>query len=210
MPAAPAPSTAATPAPTVGAGSADPDAALLGRAAGGDADAVASLLRRHQDRLYNLAYRTLGHAEDAADATQEALLKISRGLAGFRGRSRVSTWMTRIALNEACNVGRGRARRGRVGVEDPAASDRRAQRREPAPEQRLADAEAASAVAVALARVPESFRQALVLRDVEKLDYAAIAEVLDVPVGTVRSRIFRGRLALRDLLVPDHQGEATP
>ena len=204
MSAAPAPSSAA--APGADSAPADPDAALVGRAVAGDADAVAALLRRHQGRLYNLAYRTLNHAEDAADATQEALLKISRGLAGFHGRSRVSTWMTRIALNEACNVGRGRARRGRTGVEDPAVSDRRVQEREPAPEQRLADAEAASAVAAALAQVPEAFRQALVLRDVEKLDYAAIAEVLDVPVGTVRSRIFRGRLALRDLLLAEDGG----
>lgn len=179
----------------------DPDAALVARAVRGDAEAIADLLHRHQPRLYNVAYRTLNHAEDAADATQEALLKISRGVSRFRGQSRVSTWMTRIVLHEACNVGRSRARRRGVRCEEPAETNRREQCREPAPEQRLADCEAREAVAAALAEVPEGFRQALVLRDVEKMDYAEIAEVLDVPVGTVRSRIFRGRLALRELLL---------
>ena len=194
------------PAPTAAVAAGDPDAGLVHRAGQGDAEAVAALFTRHQKRLYNLAYRTLNHAEDAADATQEALLKISRGLARFRGQSKVSTWMTRIALHEACNIGRGRARRSRTAVEDPAAADRRPQGREPAPEQRMADAEAEAAVAAALAEVPEAFRSALVLRDVEKLDYAAIADVLDVPVGTVRSRIFRGRLALRELLLAKEEG----
>ncbi|BAM03759.1 RNA polymerase sigma factor [Phycisphaera mikurensis] len=187
--------------PSTALAEADPDAGLASRAAGGDAEAVATLLQKHQRRIYNLAFRSLNHAEDAADATQEALLKISRGIAGFRGHSRVSTWVTRIALNEACTVGRGRARRAGTAAEPPEAADRREQHREPAPERRLEAEEAADTLAAALAAVPEQFRVALILRDVDKLGYEAIAEVLDVPIGTVRSRIFRGRLALREILL---------
>lgn len=201
MPSSPVPAFHRGAAPPAAARSVDPDAAVVARAVQGDAEAIADLLHRHQARLYNLAFRALNHAEDAADATQEAMLKISRGVSRFRGQSRVSTWMTRIVLHEACNVGRSRARRQSVRSEEPATTSQREQRREPAPEQRLADREAQEAVTAALAEVPEGFRQALLLRDVEKMEYAEIAEVLDVPVGTVRSRIFRGRLALRDVLL---------
>jgi RNA polymerase sigma-70 factor (ECF subfamily) len=167
---------------------------LVAAARSGDRDALEQLLRLHHDRIHALARRITGNDADAADATQEALIAIVRGLPRFDGRSSFSTWAYRVTANASLDELRRRRRRPLVGL-----PDERAER---------ADASVAVDTAVAdrlrldaaLAELPEDFRVAVVLRDVCDLDYAEIAAVLDLPPGTVRSRIARGRGRLADLL----------
>ena len=172
----------------------DADDATLAIAAGvGDRRALELLLDRHADRIHAVCRRVLANPEDALDATQEALIAIARGIGRFDGRSAFTTWMYRVATNAALDEGRRKSRRP-VPVETlPEAS--------PVPETPLESRVGARLdIDAALARLPEEFRVAVVLRDLCDLDYAEIAEVLGVPPGTVRSRIARGRAALADHL----------
>jgi RNA polymerase sigma-70 factor, ECF subfamily len=163
---------------------------LVGAAQRGDRRALDQLLRRHQDLVWSICRRILGNDTDAADATQEAMVAMVRGLDRFDGRSRFSTWAYRIATNAALDEVRRRGRRA-VPFEEvrevPVAAD----------DQRVADRMALEA---ALGRISEEFRTAVVLRDVADLDYNEIADVLNIPIGTVRSRIARGRSALHEIL----------
>lgn len=185
--------------------SATPDEELVAQARAGDAPAAAALIERYQDRVYNICYRMCGHEADAADLTQATFLKALESLPSFELRSSFYTWLFRIAVNAALSHRRSSRRRpmnsldGTVGadrpVEPPAAPDA------PSPLRRLELAELHERVAAALARLAEEFRAPVVLRDMEELDYHEIAEILAVPVGTVKSRIHRGRMMLRELLV---------
>ncbi|MGH9058326.1 MAG: RNA polymerase sigma factor, partial [Acidimicrobiales bacterium] len=167
------------------------------RARAGDRQATDDLLRRHYDRLYAVCRRLTGDDGDAADAAQEVLIAIVRGLAGFDGRSRFTTWSYRIAVNASLDELRRRRRRPVPATED----ELRAVSRDGA------DAAAARIdVDRALAAIPVEFRVAVVLRDLCGLDYAEIGQVLDLPPGTVRSRIARGRAALAPLLAADPGG----
>ncbi|HEY8217761.1 MAG TPA: RNA polymerase sigma factor [Acidimicrobiia bacterium] len=160
-------------------------------AAGGDRDALEQLLDGHVDRVHAVCRRIVGDPEDALDATQEALLAIARGIGRFDGRAAFSTWAYRVATNAALDELRRRKRRPLTAVDDtldpPVAGG------EDGVDVRL-DVDAA------LEQVAEEFRVAVVLRDLADLGYAEIATVLDVPVGTVKSRVARGRAALRDAL----------
>jgi RNA polymerase sigma-70 factor, ECF subfamily len=166
------------------------DLDLVTAAQRGDRKALDQLLRRHQDLVWSICRRILGNDTDAADASQEAMVAMVRGLDRFDGRSRFSTWAYRIATNAALDEVRRRGRRA-VPVEEvrevPIAAD----------DQRIADR---MALESALAHISEDFRVAVVLRDVADLDYNEIAEILNVPIGTVRSRIARGRGALHEIL----------
>jgi RNA polymerase sigma-70 factor (ECF subfamily) len=142
---------------------------------------------------------------DAEDLTQEALLAVVKGLPRFDGRAAVSTWIHRVATNACLDQLRRRARRPRtVRSVDPVSDDGPARPLDPVdpgpgPAERVADR---LTLDEALAALPEEFRVAVVLRDNLDLDYAEIAAVLDLPPGTVRSRIARGRARLADLLAP--------
>jgi RNA polymerase sigma-70 factor (ECF subfamily) len=161
---------------------------LAAAAAAGDLRSLELLLDRHADRVHAVCRRVVGHPEDALDATQEALIAIARGISRFDGRSAFTTWLYRVATNAALDELRRKARRPRPveALPEPTASA------SPLDEQVGARLD----VDAALATVPEEFRVAVILRDLCDLDYAEIAEVLDVPAGTVRSRISRGRAAL--------------
>jgi RNA polymerase sigma-70 factor (ECF subfamily) len=164
------------------------DGTLAERAQRGDRDALEQLLRRHHDRIAALCRRMCGNDADAADATQEALIALVRGLDRFDGRAAFGTWAYRVATNACLDELRRRSRRPVVGLDgsvDPVAGG------DPA-----ASVAASIDVDRALATVPLEFRVAVVLRDLCALDYREIAEVLGVPVGTVRSRIARGRAAV--------------
>jgi RNA polymerase sigma-70 factor, ECF subfamily len=171
-------------------------------AAAGDRDALEELLEHHVDRIHAVCRRLVVDAEDALDATQEALIAAARGISRFDGRSRVTTWLYRIATNAAIDELRRRQRR-------PVPLDALP---EPAPgSDGPTDAvDARLTVDAALASVPEEFRVAVVLRDLCDLDYAEIAEVLGVPPGTVRSRIARGRAALEAALANPRSGNRAP
>jgi RNA polymerase sigma-70 factor (ECF subfamily) len=157
----------------------------------GDRQALDTLLRRHYDRLHAVCRRLAGNDADAADATQEALIAIVRGLPRFDGTSKFSTWAYRVAVNATLDELRRRSRRQTVDIDEMHSLS------VPSHEGRAADR---VDVDEALLRLPVEFRAAVVLRDLCGLDYAEIAEVLAIPPGTVRSRIARGRASLLPLL----------
>ena len=167
---------------------------LAAAAAGGDRAASEELLGALYDRVHGVCRRICGNAADAEDATQEAMISIARGLRAFDGRAAVTTWAYRIATNAALDELRRRGRRP-----SPVDPDLHPESIGDAPTdvERLGDRLDLDA---ALRAVPLDFRVAVVLRDVAGLEHADIAAHLDVPVGTVRSRIARGRRHLADLL----------
>ena len=156
----------------------------------GDERALDTLLRRHHGNLYALCRRMTRNDADAQDATQDAMIAIVRGLHRFDGRAAFGTWAYRITTNACIDELRRRGRRPDPGLPEVEAEPRGAA---PGVAESVADRFDLDA---ALATLPEDFRAALVLRDVLGLDYAEIAEVLDIPPGTVRSRISRGRAAM--------------
>jgi len=178
------------------------DARLVAAAQGGDRAALDRLLRQHYDRLYAVCRRLTGNDADAADATQEALLAIVRGLRNFDGRAKFATWSYRVAMNASLDELRRRRRRPQTGIGDDIGTA--LESRPSAPGDVGADpattVTASADIDAALATLSPEYRAAVVLRDLAGLDYAEIAEVLDIPPGTVRSRIARGRAALADVL----------
>lgn len=171
------------------------DDELVERAQEGDSAALEELLRRQHPRLHAVCTRILGRRADADDATQNALIAIVRGLPSFDGRSAFSTWAYRIATNAALDELRRRRRRPQPRLTE---SDNRSDPVDRHSDEAMRALENREVVERALAALPDEFRVAVVLRDVADLDYASIATVLDVPIGTVRSRIARGRALLAD------------
>ncbi len=183
--------------------SADPDADLLPGARAGDRDALDALLRRHEQQLHALCRRITGDPTDAVDALQEAMIAIVRGILRFDGRSKVSTWMYRVATNACLDELRRRRRRPTEPLPDleeapPGGA--------PALDEGVTDR---TALDEALAALPVEFRIPVVLRDVLGHDYAEIASLLAIPPGTVRSRIARGRAHLARSLGVDAPADAT-
>ncbi len=174
----------------------------------GDRRALDELLRRHYDRVHAVCRRITGSASDADDACQEAMIRIVRSIDGFDQRAAFSTWAYRVATNAALDELRRRKRRPalRVVTDDGATNDPA----DPAGEAQLDAVATRSSLEQALAGLGEEFRTAVVLRDVADLDYAEIAAVLDVPIGTVRSRISRGRAQLVAALGNPDPGDERP
>lgn len=190
-----------------------PDGELVALARDGNRQAMDELLTRHHARLSAVCRRIVGSDDDAADATQEAMIAVVRGLAHFDGRSSVSTWMYRIATNASLDELRRRHRRPLLERAHTDGDGDHRQSVEPAGRSPRIDGLADAIVLdEALRSLPDDFRAAVVLRDVADLDYAEIAEILQIPPGTVRSRIARGRAALaRSLGNPETlDGRPTP
>ena len=164
------------------------EAALVGRAAAGDRDALDAVVRAHQHRVLAICTRMMGDPADAADAAQDALIAICRGLPSFDQKSRLSTWVYRVTTNVCLDALRRRARRPLIEL--PVEDETRAM---PAHDDVVA---ARVTIKAALLDLPEHARAAVVLRDLCGLDYAEIGDVLGIPPGTVRSRIARAREAL--------------
>lgn len=178
----------------------------------GDGSALGPLLTRYQDRLFGVCMRMVNDRELAADLTQDAMIKVIEGLGSYDGRAKLSTWIIRVTMN-VC-LSRLRAERVRRHVSLDAPTERgptggglggradawRGEDGEPQPTERVERDEIRRKVSAALLRVAPEQRAILVLRDCRGLDYEQIAEVLAVPVGTVKSRLFRARSALREVL----------
>ncbi len=178
------------------------DAALIEEALRGELEAFNQLVRRHQDHLFVLVYRLVPDPDQAADAVQEAFFSAYRNLASFRGGS-VRSWLGRIAVNAAMDL--QRARRRRPFQPYPELEDESWQPPagpEAEPEPRALIVERSRALAAALEALPFDQRNCIVLFDVQGYDYAEIARIMSVSVGTVKSRIHRGRAALRKSLEP--------
>jgi len=180
------------------------DAELVQACCDGQTDAFQPLVERYQDRVYNTVYRMVGSPEDARDIVQDAFLKAYENLSEFRGASSFYTWLYRIAVNLALTFRRRskRLRLVRPLEEETNAELSRSQagRLAQGPEAAMESVERARLVSEALEGLDGDHRAAVVLRDIEGLDYRAIAEILDVSAGTVKSRIHRARIALRDRL----------
>ena len=183
---------------------------LVAAAMAGDQAALGQLLERYQTRLFNVCLRMLGNRDDAAEICQDAMLKVIEHVGDYRGQSAISTWMIRIAMNLSLSKLRKRAVRqaaslevARAGHEDQSSALRNqlTDHREPAAEQRVEQREAVAQLYVAMDRIEADFRAVLVLRDIDQMDYQQIADVLAIPIGTVKSRLFRARLALRQQLL---------
>lgn len=191
---------------------ADPDEteAWIRAAQRGGIEAFNRLVEQHQRQVYNVCYRTLGNAEDAADATQEAFLGAYRGIGSFRGTTEgFRPWLLRIAVNACYDQLRRRKRRladsleassaSRDVDEEPGPADRLADPA-PGPEQQALTSETARRIQAALARLSPDQRLTVVLCDVQGLSYEEAAQVMWVELGTVKSRLSRARAQLRDLL----------
>jgi RNA polymerase sigma-70 factor, ECF subfamily len=185
---------------TISAAVLDLDLDLVERHRCGDAQAFDEVYGRYEEMVYHLACRLAGDVDDAADFTQEIFLRVFRHLGSFRGNSTLRTWIFRIAINHC----RDRLSRWRPPTQSIAeeGSDGAARFADPArgPEELAVAADEGRRVTRGLACLPPAFRETVVLRDLEGLSYEEIAEVLGVRIGTVRSRIARGREQLRILL----------
>ncbi|RII06935.1 ECF RNA polymerase sigma factor SigM [Streptomyces sp. YIM 130001] len=175
------------------------DQELLAQHVAGDRSAFGELVRRHRDRLWAVALRTLGDREEAADAVQDALVSAYRAAHTFRGQSAVTTWLHRITVNACLDRARKTASRKTSPVDDAERLDQLLEPHEsaeaPAERQDLH-----REVIAALATLPPDQRAALVLVDMQGYPVAEAAEVLDVPTGTVKSRCARGRARLLPLV----------
>jgi RNA polymerase sigma-70 factor (ECF subfamily) len=177
------------------------DALLIEAILAGDTAAFGQLVGHYQDRLYNALLRVLGSAEDARDVVQDAFVQAFVKLDTFRGSSAFYTWLYRIAFNLA--MSHHRRRRPTTSLDIVKADcGHEPTDGQPAPEIRLAQRERAELVHAALAELSAEHRQIIVLRELEGCRYDQIADILQLPVGTVRSRLFRARLQLRDQLAP--------
>ena len=176
------------------------DVELAERHRCGDARAFNEVYARFEEMVYNLAFRLSGNYEEAADLTQEIFLRIYRHLGSFGGRSSLKTWIFRIAVNHCRDrLSRWRPLTQPLG-DDPSEGEVAYADPSRGPEELAVAADEGRRVAEGLAKLPPAFREAVVLRDIEGLSYEEIAEVLGVRIGTVRSRIARGRDQLRVLL----------
>ncbi len=185
---------------------------LVDRALAGDRHAMGELLSNYRNRLFNVALRMVSHQDDAQELTQDAMLKIVEHLKDYDGRSQLSTWMIRITMNLSISHLRKRKLRKTASLDSTAGpglsggdgevstslSDRIETKSELPPDQCVEESEMLVHLHEAMQRLDEEFRSVLVLRDVNEMDYREIADILEVPVGTVKSRLFRARLALRE------------
>jgi RNA polymerase sigma-70 factor (ECF subfamily) len=187
------------------------EAAIVAELKAGSEQAYAWLIGEFQQPVYGLVYRIVNDPSDAADTTQDVFLKVFRGMKHFQGESSLKTWIYRIALHEAANRRRWwfRHKAYETSIE-PAESEGAAGEamqialtdRGDSPFDNAANGEVRRRVEEALRQVPEPYRTTLILRDLEEMSYEEIAEVLEISLGTVKSRLTRGRQALKQRLAP--------
>jgi len=177
------------------------DAQLIEKTLGGNTEAFGQLVLKHQDRLYNTVFHIVGRAEDARDIVQEAFVQAFLKLESFRQHSAFYTWLYRIAFNIA--ISQRRRRRPAVSLDGAKeAANMEPADEESSPVEILEQQERCSRVREAISQLDEEFRTVLVLREIDGCCYETISEVLDLPIGTVRSRLHRARLQLREKLTP--------
>ncbi len=185
--------------------------ALVHALQAGSDDAFRQLITQYSGPLYSLLLRSLSDPADAADVTQDIFIKVFRSIGGFHGDSSLRTWIYRIAMHEASNSRRWwvRHKKAEVTIDDNSSDDEDslvfslketlADGRD-SPFENARQAQLRATVEAALREVPESFRTVVILREIEGMAYDEIAEILGIHMGTVKSRLMRGRAALRELL----------
>jgi RNA polymerase sigma-70 factor, ECF subfamily len=188
------------------------DAALVADLKAGSEDAFAILIAQYHQPLYSLIARSINDPTDAADITQEVFIKVFRSIRGFHGDASLRTWLYRIALHEASNQRRwwSRHKRQEITIDSPCDQEEDGNNlclsatladEGNSPFDNVAQTEVRERVEAALRLIPEAFRTVVVLREIEGFAYEEIAEILDVNLGTVKSRLTRGRSALRALIL---------
>ena len=182
------------------------DDELVGQVLAGDGAPFSEIVQRHEDRLYNTIYRLVGSADDARDLLQDTFVKAYENLKTFRGGSSLYTWLFRIAVNTSLSH---RRRRKWVQMsappgdeDDPNPGNAVADTAAADPADRLVTSETEVLVQEAINGLDDEHRTVVVLRDIQHCDYRQIAEILEVPQGTVKSRLHRARMMLRDKLQP--------
>lgn len=171
----------------------------------GDNNAFGALVEAYQDRVYNLALRMCGNADDAFDLSQEAFVRAWRGLSGFQQEAAFSSWLYRLTANVCLDWLRAKKRRPTVSLTkaDDDGEEAQLEIADPgkSPEELLEAAEDRAALVKAMNELPVDYRQILTMRAINDMSYTEIAEALALPEGTVKSRLSRARLALRNILV---------
>jgi RNA polymerase sigma-70 factor, ECF subfamily len=181
------------------------EALLVSRARDGDAAAFGQLVETYEKRVFNLAYRMCGNREDAADLAQEALVRAYKAMKRFREQAQFSTWLYRIVVNVCLDHQRSRLRHPTVSLDEPVSGEdgdipRQIEANVLDPSAEYERTETQEAVHRAIGQLNEEHRAVVVLRDIQGLAYEEIAESLGVALGTVKSRLNRARMALRDEL----------
>jgi RNA polymerase sigma-70 factor (ECF subfamily) len=184
------------------------DAEWIEQCRQGDTSAFGRLVLKYQDRVFNTCWRMCGNRADAEDLTQEAFFRALRSIGAFGGRSKFYTWVFRIAVNLAISARRKSSRAAHRSLDqsqavggNPATSMReQLASRGSSPDELYLDREREEIVQRALEELDEDHRSVVILRELESFDYGEIAEILDIPPGTVKSRLHRARLALREKL----------
>lgn len=186
------------------------DAALISRAAEGDKGAFDQLVRKYEGRAYQYAYRLTRNPDDAADIVIEAFVRVNSALKNFRGQSAFGTWLYRIITNCSLDLRKKDKSHRNVSLDQTmnvngSEVERQLEDDAPGPVEIVEKNAREEAVQSALQKMPEYQQAMLVMYHVEMLSYEEISEALDLPIGTVKSRLNRARLALRDLLVKDKE-----
>ena len=187
-----------------------PDRILLDRHREGDPNAFGEIVRRHRDRMWAVALRTLGDPEEAADAVQDALVSAYRAAEGFRGDSAITTWLHRIVVNACLDRARRKSIRKTVPLPDQQDDEERGGRDVAIADDPTNDADLSMDIAAALDTLPPDQRAALVLVDLQGYPVDEAGKILGVPTGTVKSRCARGRARLVPLLAHLRQGPDQP
>ena len=180
------------------------DELLAKRAGGGDTRAFEELLKRHQDRVYSMALRYTGNQDDAFDISQEVFLKVWRALPGFKQEAKFSTWLYRIVMNVCTDHHRSSSKYQTV----PLIRQEEEREAEPldlpdetySPERALMDADLSAALKKAVSGLREEFKQVFLMRELGDMSYTEIAAALHIEEGTVKSRLFRARKELQEML----------
>jgi RNA polymerase sigma-70 factor (ECF subfamily) len=186
----------------------DDDGEFVSRCKKGDVDAFEVLVRRHQKRMFNIAYRMLGDYQEAANIVQDAFLSAYRGIKGFKCEARFSTWLYRIVINLSRNrlqQLKAQFRREPFSLDDPLLSDGGQIQADPACDdpsalEVLEKRDLQEKVRRCINALAAEFREVVILRDIQGFSYEEICDMLRLPEGTVKSRLFRAREALRDCL----------
>jgi RNA polymerase sigma-70 factor (ECF subfamily) len=192
------------------------DNELVDRAQQGDNAAVEALVSRYEDRVYNLAYRMVGNREDAEDVLQDTFLNVIRSLGKFRKKSSFSTWLYRITANAALTRLRKTSKKDKsegefldevYAVKQAAQSGEKLSDWSGNPARQLLTEESREMMEAAISELPEKYRAVFVLRDVEGLPASEVAEILELSIPAVKSRLHRARMFLRNHLSQYYSGE---
>ena len=171
---------------------------LIKRAVKGDAAAFNELLGQHEKRMYAVCLRMCGNHEDAQDCLQEAMLRVYRAISGFKGQSSFSTWLYRVTMNACLDELRKRKNKLSTSLDGMLDAGWSPADERDTPEKHVLSAEKRTVIQQTIAELPEDMRSAIVLRDIQGFSYDEIAQMLEINVGTIKSRISRGREKLRE------------